>query len=128
MRSTIALVFAVLSMAVPPAIAGEDTTTSELACCPAAATSSSDCCCIPSDGFCDCDFYCGCCNKARLLGVFVPSDCRFDEFISPMTNPVYFEDPRNLTEARVIFLNNQVPGAVLGGGPCNCWRLSCELL
>jgi hypothetical protein len=34
-----------------------------------------------------------------------------------MTNPVYFEDPRNLTEARVIFLNNQVPGAVLGGGP-----------
>ena len=34
-----------------------------------------------------------------------------------MTNPVYFEDPRNLTEARVIFINNQIPSNVLGGGP-----------
>jgi hypothetical protein len=33
-----------------------------------------------------------------------------------MTNPVYFEDPRNLTEARLIFLNHQIPGAVMGGG------------
>jgi hypothetical protein len=61
-------------------------------------------------------FYDACCCKDRLLGVFVPSDCRFSDFISPMTNPVYFEDPRNLTEARVIFLNHQIPGAVLGGG------------
>lgn len=55
-------------------------------------------------------------SKGRLLGVFVPSDTRFLDFISPMTNPVYFEDPRNLTEARTIFLNHQIPGNVLGGG------------
>ncbi len=55
--------------------------------------------------------------KNVAVWLFAPSDCRFTDFISPMTNPVYFEDPRNLTEARVIFLNNQIPGAVLGGGP-----------
>ncbi len=63
-----------------------------------------------------CDAYGGCCGKPKLFGLFTASDCRFTDFISPMTNPVYFEDPRNLTEARVIFLNNQIPGAVLGGG------------
>ncbi len=116
MRSTVAFLFAVLLIAAPPAVFGQDATNSDLECC-RAATSGSGCCCLPSDGFCECDFYCGCCDKDRLFGIFVPSDCRFDEFISPMTNPVYFEDPRNLTEARVIFLNHQVPGAVLGGGP-----------
>ncbi|MCA8998555.1 MAG: hypothetical protein KDA80_16265, partial [Planctomycetaceae bacterium] len=35
--------------------------------------------------------------------------------ISPMTNPVFFEDPRTVTEARFIFLNNSIPNA-LGGG------------
>ncbi len=63
-----------------------------------------------------CDAYGGCCGKPKLLGLFTASDCRFTDFISPMTNPVYFEDPRNLTEARVIFLNHQIPGSVLGGG------------
>ena len=43
------------------------------------------------------------------------SDHCFDDFISPMTNPVYFEDPRTLTEARLIYMNHRVP-AVLGGG------------
>jgi hypothetical protein len=56
------------------------------------------------------------CGKSRLLGFIAPSDNRFSDFVSPMTNPVYFEDPRNLTEARVIFLNHQIPGAVAGGG------------
>lgn len=32
-----------------------------------------------------------------------------------MTNPVFFEDPRNLTEARAIFLNHTVPNSALGG-------------
>lgn len=70
-------------------------------------------------------FYDGCCSKPRLLRLFAPSDCRFDDFISPMTNPVYFEDPRNLTEVRVIFLNHDVPGAVLGGG--NVQLLAAQL-
>src|SRR5262249_23741305 len=69
------------------------------------------------NGFdCSCRAYGCCCSSERLLGLFYPTDCRFNDFISPMTNPVYFEDPRNLTEARLIFLNHQIPGAVLGGG------------
>lgn len=32
------------------------------------------------------------------------SDHEFDYFISPMTNPFYFEDPRALTELRTIFI------------------------
>lgn len=33
----------------------------------------------------------------------------FGDFISPITNPVYFEDPRNLTEFRAIFIQQKVP-------------------
>lgn len=50
-----------------------------------------------------------------LQGLIKPSDHQFDDFISPMTNPVFFEDPRTLTEARFIFANHAVPDAVLGG-------------
>src|SRR5262249_6148219 len=32
------------------------------------------------------------------------SDHSFDGFISPVTNPFYFEDPRSLTEVRPIFM------------------------
>jgi hypothetical protein len=54
-------------------------------------------------------------NRSNLLWVIRPSDTRFLNFVSPLTNPVWFEDPRNLTEARVLFLNHHLPGA-LGGG------------
>src|SRR5262249_42820526 len=37
------------------------------------------------------------------------SDHCFDGFISPVTNPFYFEDPRSLTEARPVFLWQQTP-------------------
>ncbi len=43
-----------------------------------------------------------------------PSERCFDNFISPISNPVFFEDPRNLTEARFIFLNHRVPDAAGG--------------
>jgi len=56
-----------------------------------------------------------CDGDSKLLGLFVKSDPCYDSFISPMTNPVFFEDPRTLTEARVIFLRNKVPGAAGGG-------------
>ena len=32
-----------------------------------------------------------------------------------MTNPVFFEDPRTLTEARIFFLHHKVPGSALSG-------------
>ena len=49
------------------------------------------------------------------------SDHVFDQFISPVTNPFLFEDPRSLTEVRPIFMYQQVPGRQpdLNGG--NIW-------
>ena len=44
-----------------------------------------------------------------------PRDTDFDGFISPMTNPVFFEDPRNLTEIRPIFVHHRMPDAAGGG-------------
>ena len=38
------------------------------------------------------------------------SDHVFDQFISPVTNPFLFEDPRSLTEVRPIFMYQQIPG------------------
>ena len=63
----------------------------------------------------DCE---GCCQD-RLFGlVLSPRDTTdFAGFISPMTNPVYFEDPRTLTEARAIFIQHRIPNrAPLAGG------------
>jgi hypothetical protein len=37
------------------------------------------------------------------------SDHCFDNFISPVTNPFLFEDPRSLTEVRPIFIYNATP-------------------
>ena len=61
-----------------------------------------------------------CCDNSYACGgvlsrLLLPSDACFDNFISPMTNPVFFEDPRNLTEARLIFFNHKVPLAAGGG-------------
>ena len=54
-------------------------------------------------------------NQPKLFGLIAPSDHGFANFISPMSNPIYFEDPRTLTEARIIFANHAVPSS-LGGG------------
>lgn len=58
----------------------------------------------------ECSQACGC--DDRLFGIIARSDRCFSDFISPMTNPVFFEDPRTLTEARVIFLNHKTPPAL----------------
>ena len=95
--------------------------------CGACGQAGCDSCC---DSCCDGPGHCGICSvlhglfeddgcayyscKPRLFGIFAPTDTRFTNFISPMTNPVYFEDPRTLTEARVIFLNHWLPQS-LGG-------------
>ncbi|MEN1679924.1 MAG: hypothetical protein AAGJ46_10040 [Planctomycetota bacterium] len=57
----------------------------------------------------------GCVLPELLLGCFCTTEPGFDDFISPMTNPVFFEDPRNVTELRGIFLQHRVPQAALGG-------------
>ena len=55
------------------------------------------------------------CGGSFCCGLIKRSDHSFDSFISPMTNPVFFEDPRNVTEARGIFLNHKVPLAAGSG-------------
>jgi hypothetical protein len=42
------------------------------------------------------------------------SDQCFKDFISPVTNPYYFEDPRALTELRPVFIFQDVPGHIGG--------------
>lgn len=74
---------------------------------------------------CNCHSQCDCCNDGGFccLGSLIkPSDPCYNDFISPMTNPVYFEDPRNLSEARLIFLNHKVPLAA-GGGDVQLYAL-----
>jgi hypothetical protein len=56
-----------------------------------------------------------CFDQQRFLGL-LPSDHAFDSFISPLSNPFFFEDPRSLTEARTIFLYNRLPNSVGPGG------------
>ncbi len=58
---------------------------------------------------------CGCELPELLLGCFCPTSCCFDDWISPMTNPVFFEDPRTVTELRGIFIQHKVPQAAGGG-------------
>jgi hypothetical protein len=57
------------------------------------------------------------CEKGCLLGFIKPTSLCHCDFISPMTNPVYFEDPRTLTEVRTIFAQHAVPfrGPLTGG-------------
>lgn len=77
----------------------------------------------PSE-FCGGDSYCSCnCNSGGWLNCPIqPSDHCFDDFISPISNPVYFEDPRTLSEARFIFLNHKVPNPA-GGGDVQLYAL-----
>lgn len=60
--------------------------------------------------------------KPPLLGLFAPSDASFGNFISPISNPVFFEDPRTLTEAKLIFLNDHLPSS-LGGNNFQLYAL-----
>lgn len=68
----------------------------------------------------DCDNACdsaGFLGSGGLLGLDIvqKSDACFNDFISPITNPTYFEDPRNLSELRFIYAHHNVPAAALGG-------------
>lgn len=56
------------------------------------------------------------CEKGfSITDLIRPSDHCFDDFISPMSNLVFFEDPRTLTEFRPIYINHSVP-SVIGNG------------
>lgn len=73
----------------------------------------------------ECDDW-GACQGFQLTDLLRRSDHCFDDFISPMTNPVWFEDPRTLTEARGIFLNHDMTDAT-GGGDVQVYALQLRL-
>jgi hypothetical protein len=74
------------------------------------------------DGSSDCDWCdaCDSCNNPKRIVGILPSDHCFDRFISPLSNPFFFEDPRSLTEARGIFLDNSLPSSI-GNGDAQVW-------
>lgn len=80
-----------------------------------ACDSCGPCDCLADDCEC-CDDWCNC---QRILGL-LPSDHCFDRFISPLSNPFFFEDPRSLTEVRGIFIDNSLPSD-LAGGDAQVW-------
>jgi hypothetical protein len=57
------------------------------------------------------------------------SDHTFDNFISPITNPFYFEDPRSLTELRTIYMWQGTPrgNSIFHGGDINYLGLQGRL-
>jgi len=57
------------------------------------------------------------------------SDHAFDGFISPLSNPFYFEDPRSLTEIRPLFLYQSTPirNSVFHGGDIEFAGLQARL-
>ena len=63
------------------------------------------------------DECCNCCEKCPLLGIIQPTDTCWADFISPMTNPVFFEDPRTLSELRFIFAEHNIPPLAGGAIP-----------
>lgn len=74
----------------------------------------------------------------RLAEAFAPadgcprrlfeSDRAFDGFIGPISNPVLSKDPRALTEARLLFVADWIPGDnPLGGGDFQAYGLQLRL-
>lgn len=57
------------------------------------------------------------------------SDHAFDEFISPVTNPFFFEDPRSLTELRPVFIFQNTPrhNPLFAGGNIEMFALQARL-
>lgn len=57
-------------------------------------------------------------GSEKLFGLIAPSDTCFADFVSPISNPLFFEDPRTLTEVRTIFANHWIPDSnpVFNGG------------
>lgn len=54
------------------------------------------------------------------------SDHAFDGFISPVTNPFLFEDPRSLTEVRPIFMYQKIPGGQPDFKGGNIWYFGTQ--
>jgi hypothetical protein len=69
-----------------------------------------------------------CCQAVGNRTLFQSDHC-FDNFISPVTNPFYFEDPRSLTEIRPIFMYQSTPGNnyIFHGGDVEWFGMQARL-
>ncbi len=72
---------------------------------------------------CSCNA-CTLCDRIPLLNKF-PSDRCFDDFVMPVSNPVWSIDPRSLTYVRGIFINQMIDAQtpVLGAGDLQVYAL-----
>ena len=74
----------------------------------------------PDAPYCD---YCSSC----LDGPF-RSDREFDSFIEPISNPIWAMDPRSMTRARFVFLNQMIPAkSVIGKGDLQVYALQLSV-
>ncbi len=85
---------------------------------------------------CDNGCRCGCrscsgsflLNIDSILGSLITSDHEFDRFIEPVSNPVYFEDPRSRTRLRFLFINQMIPErSILGGGDFQVYGMEATI-
>lgn len=89
-------------------------------CNSSACSEASTACNCPS---CSCNA-CTLCDRIPLLSKF-PSDRCFDDFVMPVSNPVWAIDPRSLTYVRGIFINQMIDSQtpVLGAGDLQVYAL-----
>lgn len=107
----------------------------ETVCCDESCDSLYDCdACESCDscGVCGASgLSCDCLGRMKLLGFIKPSDRCFDDFISPMINFVFFEDPRTLSEIRPIFVHHNLPDSVgslgLPGGSVQLYAMQVRV-
>lgn len=87
--------------------------------CPTCSAQSAGCNC----SICECNA-CTLCDRIPLLNKF-PSDRCFDDFVMPVSNPVWSIDPRSLTYLRGIFINQMIDSQtpVLGAGDLQVYAL-----
>lgn len=88
-------------------------------------------CDSPGESCCDSGCFDRLSSQFKWSGLIKPSDHCFDDFVSPMINFVYFEDPRTLTELRPIFVTHNVPDTigsnVAAGGSVQLYALQFRL-
>ncbi|WP_299460272.1 hypothetical protein [uncultured Gimesia sp.] len=88
--------------------------------CPSATCNSQSACNCEA---CSCNA-CTLCDRIPLLNKF-PSDRCFDDFVMPVSNPVWSIDPRSLTYVRGVFINQMISAQtpVLGAGDLQVYAL-----
>jgi hypothetical protein len=118
-----------------PEIADDSLASEYAAECSGCADDDCGCCdgCIPPlfSYTCGCPEGCwdGCgCPNEKLFGLVAKSDYCFNSFISPISNPLFFEDPRQLSEVRFIYAHHIIPGdvPVLQGGHANFYAMQAR--